>query len=185
MPAMSEILSDGQAKNLKNKFKPTKNDGTKVPYKKFNNNNQKPNKGLVLYSKKYPEWVNRCTILARNNADFRRLLTLTLQELHREAGQLGPEKGYVKIRFNKYSLRNAEGLITEYSMKTKLFATAFAAAIIAFDEYAQHTIAEYVRNEFDKNPLNDTDLAKANDIVKKIEVVPPIIEIDENDNNEE
>ena len=68
-------------------------------------------------------------------------------------------------------------------MKTKLFVTAGAAAIVAFDQYAQHTLASYVNNEFDENPLNDKDLEKANELVSKINVIPttPV----EEDANEE
>ncbi len=61
-------------------------------------------------------------------------------------------------------------------MKTKLFVTAYAAAIVAFDQYSQHTLATYVQNEFDENPLNDKDLEKANELVNKINVIPMVDE---------
>ena len=93
-----------------------------------------------------------------------------------------PEIRPYKFNFNKYSVK-VNGLLTEYSMKTKLFVTAYAAAIVAFDQYAQHTLASYANNEFDESPLNDKDLEKANELVTRINVIPttPV----EEDANEE
>lgn len=171
MPQLGDMLDKEQVKKVYDKAKPYNNrKGTKFPGKPFEKN--LPN-GLPAVTKRYPEHISRCTLLVRNNAEFKRLLGLAVQELHKDAGLLDAnEKGYVKCMFNKYSLKKKDNLITEYSMKTKLFVTAFAAAILAFTKYCEHTLAEYINNEFDENPLTDEDIAKANEIVGRINVIP-------------
>ena len=181
MTKLGDAFTKEQKEKVYNNAKPYgKREGTKVPGKPFER--RLPN-GLPAETRRFPEWVNRITLLARNNAEFKRLLSLLLIELHKEAGDIGNDaKCYIKFNFNKYSVK-VNGLLTEYSMKTKLFVTAGAAAIVAFDQYAQHTLASYVNNEFDENPLNDKDLEKANELVSKINVIPttPV----EEDGNEE
>lgn len=181
MGKLGDAFTKEQKEKVYNNAKPYgKREGTKVPGKPFER--RLPN-GLPAETRRFPEWVNRITLLARNNAEFKRLLSLLLIELHKEAGDIGNDaKCYIKFNFNKYSVK-VNGLLTEYSMKTKLFVTAGAAAIVAFDQYAQHTLASYVNNEFDENPLNDKDLEKANELVSKINVIPttPV----EEDTNEE
>ena len=174
MTKLGDVLTKEQKEKVYNGAKPyVKREGTKIPGKPFDR--RLPN-GLPVETRHYPEHVNRCTLLARNNAEFKRLLSLLLIQLHKEAGDIGENaKTYIKFNFNKYSVR-VNGLITEYSMKTKLFITAYAAAIVAFDQYSQHTLATYVNNEFDENPLNDDDLAKANELVNKINVIPMVDE---------
>lgn len=137
---------------------------TKVPGKTFE---RKP-----FDESRFPEHSRRLTFLCRNNAEFKRLLSLALIHLHRENETIPADaKAYVKFNFNKYSIK-AEGLITEYSMKTKLFTTAMVTAIVAFNQYSQNTLANYVNNEFDKNPLTDEELEKANKICEVINVIP-------------
>ena len=181
MAKLADALNKEQVKKMYDSAKPyVKRENTKLPGNKFER--RLPN-GLPAETRRFPEWVNRITLLARNNAEFKRLLSLLLIELHKEAGDIGNDaKCYIKFNFNKYSVK-VNGLLTEYSMKTKLFVTAAAAAIVAFDQYAQHTLASYVNNEFDENPLNDKDLEKANELVSKINVIPttPV----EEDANEE
>lgn len=181
MTKLGDAFTKEQKEKVYNNAKPyVKREGTKLPGKSFER--RLPN-GLPAETRRFPEWVNRITLLARNNAEFKRLLSLLLIELHKEAGDIGNDaKCYIKFNFNKYSVK-VNGLLTEYSMKTKLFVTAGAAAIVAFDQYAQHTLASYVNNEFDENPLNDKDLEKANELVSKINVIPttPV----EEDSNEE
>lgn len=170
MTKLGDAFTKEQKEKVYNNAKPYgKREGTKTPGKPFER--RLPN-GLPAETRRFPEWVNRITLLARNNAEFKRLLSLLLIELHKEAGDIGNDaKCYIKFNFNKYSVK-VNGLLTEYSMKTKLFVTAGAAAIVAFDQYAQHTLASYVNNEFDENPLNDKDLEKANELVSKINVIP-------------
>lgn len=181
MTKIGDAFTKEQKEKVYNNVKPyVKREGTKTPGKPFER--RLPN-GLPAETRRFPEWVNRITLLARNNAEFKRLLSLLLIELHKEAGDIGNDaKCYIKFNFNKYSVK-VNGLLTEYSMKTKLFVTAAAAAIVAFDQYSQHTLATYVQNEFDENPLNDKDLEKANELVSKINVIPttPV----EEDANEE
>ena len=170
MAKLADALSNEQVKKMYDKAKPyAKSNGTKLPGKTFER--RLPN-GMPAETRRYPEWVNRCTLLARNNAEFKRLLSLLLIESHREAGDIVEgAKAYIKFNFNKYSMK-VNGLITEYSMKTKLFAIAYAAAVVAFDQYAQHTLATYVNNEFDENPLTDKEIEKANELVGRINVIP-------------
>jgi len=170
MAKLADALNKEQVKKMYDGAKPyPKRESTKLPGKSFER--RLPN-GLPAETRRFPEWVNRITLLARNNAEFKRLLSLLLIELHKEAGDIGSDaKCYIKFNFNKYSVK-VNGLLTEYSMKTKLFVTAGAAAVIAFDQYAQHTLATYVQNEFEKNPLDDKDLEKANELVSKINVIP-------------
>ena len=181
MGKLGDAFTKEQKEKVYTNAKPyVKREGTKTPGKPFER--RLPN-GLPVETRKYPEHVNRCTLLARNNAEFKRLLSLLLIELHKESGDIGDNaKCYIKFGFNKYSVK-VNGLITEYSMKTKLFVTAYAGAIVAFDQYAQHTLASYANNEFDDNPLTDKDLEKANELVSKINVIPttPV----EEDANEE
>ena len=171
MPQLGDMLNNEQKEKIYKGSKPYNNrKSTKFPGKQFEK--KLPN-GLPAVTKRYPEHISRCTLLVRNNAEFKRLLGLAVLELHKEAGLLDEnEKGYVKCMFNKYSLKKKDNLITEYSMKTKLFVTAFAAAIVAFSKYCEHTLAEYINNEFDENPLTDEDIAKAHEIVERINVIP-------------
>lgn len=148
-----------------------RNNGTRIPGRQFI---RKENEAFDV-SKSFPTHVNRVTLLCRNNAEFKRLLALSLIQLHKEKGDV-PEgsKAYVKFNFNKYLLR-VDGLGREYSFKSKDFVTCYLAAVVALDKYMQEIIADYINNEVEFN-IEEDDVAKANDIAGKINVVPAVIE---------
>lgn len=170
MAKLGDALNDEQVKKMYDGAKSYKtNKGTKIPGKQFER--KLPN-GMPAETLRYPKHINRATLLARNNAEFKRLLSLILIRSHKNSGEIKEDaKCYVKFAFNKYSIR-VDGLSREYSMRSAQFVTCYAAAILALNEYAQDTLVCYVNNEFDENPLNDEALKEAQELIKEIDVIP-------------
>lgn len=170
MAKIGDALNEEQVKKMYDGAKPYKNGkGTKLPGKPFNN--KLPN-GMPAETLRYPKHINRATLLARNNAEFKRLLSLILIRSHKNSGEIKEDaKCYVKFAFNKYSIR-VDGLSREYSMRSAQFVTCYAAAILALNEYAQDTLVCYINEEFDENPLNDEALKEAQELIKEIDVIP-------------
>ena len=177
MAKLADALSGEQVKKMYDKAKPYKKfEGTKVPGKQFER--RLPN-GMPAEVNRYPEHIVRTCLLARNNAEFKRLLSLLLIRNHKNAGDIPEDaKCYVKFGFNKYSIR-IDGLSREYSEKTKLYAVAFTAAIIAFDQYAQTTLANFINNEFKENPITEESLEDAKALTEQINIFPSPNEVEE------
>jgi hypothetical protein len=169
MAKLGENLNDEQIKKLRDGAKPYPNKGTKVPGRQFER--RLPN-GMPAETLRYPKHVNRATLLARNNAEFKRLLSLIIIRAHKNSGEIKDDaKCYVKFAFNKYSIR-VDGLSREYSMRSALFVTCYAAAILALNEYAQDTLVSYINEEFDENPLTKEALDNAQELIKQVDVIP-------------
>ena len=179
MGKLGDALNSEQVKKMYNNAKPYKsNKETKIPGKQFER--RLPN-GMPAEVNRYPEHIVRTCLLARNNAEFKRLLSLLLIRAHKNEGDIDENaKCYVKFGFGKYSIR-IDGLSREYSAKTKLYTLAYTSAIIAFDQYAQTTLANFINNEFKENPITEEVLNEAHELAEQITIVPSTTEVEEND----
>ena len=174
MAKLGDALSPEQTKKMYDKAKNYKpNRDTKIPGKQFER--RLPN-GMPAETLRYPDHIVRPCLLARNNAEFKRLLSLLLIRAHKNQGDIDENaKCYVKFGFSKYSIR-IDGLSREYSAKTKLYAVAYTAAIIAFDQYAQSTLANFINNEFNENPITEEAIEDAKALTEQINIFPATVE---------
>lgn len=172
MSTIGDALSDAQKATLK-RVK-TENPVVKTP------SGEKPflRKRIPIADKipflihKYGESTVKLALMIKNNAEFRRMISIAIKSNLKKNGEITDEdKVYITYFWNKFSVK-VNGLSREYPFTTPLFINNFIAAIVMLSHYAQ-TISSNFCNEVNISP--DIDYANNildNVVIKDSEEVP-------------
>lgn len=156
-------LADALTEDVKSKMNDVKKNYVPKNNKGFNK--EKTENGLPNWTKYYPMEVNKMVLLVKNNAEFRRLLSIAIKNTLIEDKHINADdKIYISYFPNKFSVK-VNGLGVEYRYTEPVFVNNFAAAIVLFSTYAQ-----YVLNNYAKFTNINVDVDYANNINNIIDI---------------
>lgn len=176
MAKMNDVLNDEQ----KAKLQEVKNNSRMN--RRFNNNKEEksfhPKKlenGLPYATQFYPKHLVKVALLIKNNAEFRRMLSLAIKQNLIANGECKPEdKIYISYYWNKYSI-SVNGLKREEFYANKDFASCFAVANNLFTSYSISILENFLVNEFEKDII-DYDLVESYTSTLKSEIDKNVVE---------
>lgn len=175
MAKINDVLNDEQ----KAKLQEVKNNSRR----NFNNKEEKvfrPKKlenGLPYATKFYPTHLVKVALLIKNNAEFRRMLSLAIKQKLIANGECKAEdKVYISYYWNKYSV-SINGLKKEAFYANEDFASCFAVANNLFTSYSISILENFLVNEFEKDIIN-YDLVEEYTSVLKSEIDKNVVEED-------
>lgn len=178
MAKMNDVLNDEQ----KAKLQEVKNNSRMN--RRFNNNKEEksfhPKKlenGLPYATQFYPKHLVKVALLIKNNAEFRRMLSLAIKQNLIANGECKPEdKIYISYYWNKYSI-SVNGLKREEFYANEDFASCFAVANNLFTSYSISILENFLVNEFEKDIIN-YDLVEKYTSTLKSEIDKNVVEED-------
>jgi len=152
MAKINDVLNDEQ----KAKLQEVKNNSRR----NFNNKEEKVfrskklENGLPYATQFYKNHLVKIALLIKNNAEFRRMLSLAIKQDLIANGECKPEdKIYISYYWNKYSI-SINGLKREEFYANKDFASCFAVANNLFASYSISILENFLVNEFEKDIIN-------------------------------
>lgn len=184
MAKMNDVLNDEQ----KAKLQEVKNNSRMN--RRFNNNKEEksfhPKKlenGLPYATQFYPKHLVKIALLIKNNAEFRRMLSLAIKQNLIVNGECKPEdKIYISYYWNKYSI-SVNGLKREEFYANEDFATCFGVANNLFTSYSISILENFLVNEFKKDII-DYDLVESYTSTLKSEIDKNVVEEDGREDRE-
>ena len=140
--SIGNLIPDEVKENLKNTA------GKRVDnFKRNKSPRERLENGLPYATKYYPEHFVKMALLIKNNAEFRRMISLAIKDNLIKIKLANPEdKIYISYYWNKFAVK-INGLAREFPYKDVLFVNNFAAAIILFNQYSQKILGNFVNIE--------------------------------------
>lgn len=103
--------------------------------------------GLPYATQYYPSHVVKIALLIKNNAEYRRLLSLTIKHLLEKEGICTPnDKFYVVYYWNKFSI-SINGLKREEYYSSNQFVNCLAIANNLFITYSSRLLEQFMSND--------------------------------------
>ena len=178
MTKINDVLNDEQ----KAKLQEVKNNSHMN--RRFNNNKEEkpfhPKKlenGLPYATQFYPKHLVKIALLIKNNAEFRRMLSLAIKQKLIANGECKTEdKIYISYYWNKYSI-SVNGLKKEAFYANEDFASCFAVANNLFASYSISILENFLVNEFEKDII-DYDVVEEYTSILKSEIDKNVVEED-------
>ena len=160
MAKMIDNLNDEQKAKL-NQVR----DNARKPYRKsFERNFEKRERierpaklenGLPYATKFYPMHLVKIALLIKNNAEFRRMISLAIKlDLVKNKVCKEEDKVYISYFWNKYAV-SINGLKREEFYSNKEFANCFSVAINLFNNYVLGILDTYLNEEFGGSDVID------------------------------
>lgn len=169
MAKIKDALNEEQVKKL---------DGVKKNFTKRNfEHRERPERparlenGLPYATKFYPQSTVKLALLIKNNAEFRRLISLAIRINLIKKGLCNKEdKVYISYYWNKYAV-SINGLKTEQFFTSQEFINAFAVANNCFISYSNSLLDKHMMNQFGQDcldyPLIEEDTKELNEILSR------------------
>lgn len=173
MAKINDVLNDEQ----KAKLQEVKNNSRR----NFNNKEEKVfrskklENGLPYATQFYKNHLVKIALLIKNNAEFRRMLSLAIKQDLIANGECKPEdKIYISYYWNKYSI-SINGLKREEFYANKDFASCFAVANNLFASYSISILENFLVNEFEKDIIN-YDVVEEYTSILKLKIDKNVVE---------
>lgn len=152
MTKIKDALNEEQMKKL---------DGVKKNFTKRNfEHRERPERparlenGLPYATKFYPQSTVKIALLIKNNAEFRRMISLAIRiNLIKTGACTKEDKVYISYYWNKYAV-SINGLKTEQFFTSQEFLNAFAVANNCFTSYALNLLEKHMINQFGQDCLD-------------------------------
>lgn len=110
--------------------------------------------GLPYATKFYPQSTVKIALLIKNNAEFRRMISLAIRiNLIKEGVCTKEDKVFITYLWNKYAV-SINGLKTEQFFTSQQFLNAFATANNCFTNYALNLLEKHMSNQFGQDCLD-------------------------------
>ena len=127
--------------------------------------------GLPYATKFYPQSTVKIALLIKNNAEFRRMISLAIRINLVKNGQCTKEdKVYISYYWNKYAV-SINGLKTEQFFTSQEFLNAFAVANNCFTSYAFNLLEKHMTVQFNQDCLDydkiENDTNELNELLSK------------------
>lgn len=169
MAKIKDALNEEQVKKL---------DGVKKNFTKRNfehrERTERPARlenGLPYATKFYPQSTVKIALLIKNNAEFRRMISLAIRiNLVKTGACTKEDKVYISYYWNKYAV-SVNGLKTEQFFTSQEFLNAFVVANNCFSSYALSIIERHMMNQFQQDCLDydkiEEDTKELSEILSK------------------
>lgn len=169
MAKIKDALNEEQVKKLDG----VKKNFTKKPYE-HRERTERParlDNGLPYATKFYPQSTVKIALLIKNNAEFRRMISLAIRiNLIKTGACTKEDKVYISYYWNKYAV-SVNGLKTEQFFTAQTFLNAFAVANNCFSSYAISLLEKHMTNQFNQDCLDydkiEEDTKELNEILSK------------------
>ena len=169
MAKIKDALNEEQVKKLDG----VKRNFTKKPYE-HRERNERPTRlenGLPYATKFYPQSTVKIALLIKNNAEFRRMISLAIRiNLIKNEKCTKEYKVYISYYWNKYAV-SINGLKQENFFNSQEFLNAFAVANNCFSSYAINLLEKHMSNQFGQDCLDydkiEEDTKELNEILSK------------------
>lgn len=169
MAKIKDALNEEQVKKVYD----SKKNFTKKPYE-HRERLERPARlenGLPYATKFYPQSTVKIALLIKNNAEFRRMISLAIRINLIKNGICSKEdKTYISYYWNKYAV-SINGLKQENFFTSQEFLNAFAVANNCFTSYALNLLEKHMTNQFGQDcldyPLIEEDTKELNEILSK------------------
>lgn len=169
MAKIKDALNEEQVKKVYD----SKKNFTKKPYE-HKERSERPARlenGLPYATKFYPQSTVKLALLIKNNAEFRRLISLAIRiNLIKKGMCTKEDKVYISYYWNKYAV-SINGLKTEQFFTSQEFINAFAVANNCFITYATSLLEKHMSNQFGQDcldyPLIEEDTKELNEILSR------------------
>lgn len=161
MTKVIDTLNDEQKAKL-NQVRENARKSYRKPFEK-RERIERPNKlenGLPYATKFYPMHLVKIALLIKNNAEFRRMISLAIKlDLVKNKVCKEEDKIYISYFWNKYSI-SINGLKREEFYSNKEFANCFSVAINLFNNYVLGILETYLNEEFGGSEIVDYNLVE-------------------------
>lgn len=127
--------------------------------------------GLPYATKFYPQSTVKIALLIKNNAEFRRMISLAIRiNLIKVGACTKEDKVYISYYWNKYAV-SINGLKTEQFFTSQEFLNAFGVANNCFTSYALNLLEKHMMNQFGQDCLDydkiEEDTKELSEILSK------------------